>query len=75
MGPPGTTARLYFAQHAAQIVLLHAASGKSGRGKLAEHTKKLVEGRLRQWRAWFPIGAEVDDQGRLVTRGRDGGTR
>lgn len=75
MGPPGTTVRLYFAEHAGQIVLLHAASGKSGRGKLAEHTKKLVEGRLRQWRSWFPNGADVDDKGRLATRGREGGKR
>ncbi len=54
MGPPGTTVRLYFAEHAGQIVLLHAASGKSGRGKLAEHTKKLVEGRLRQMAYMVP---------------------
>lgn len=68
MGPPGTTVRLYYANHAGQIVLLHATSGKAGRGKLEERTKKLIEQRLRQWREWFPNGADIDEKGRLVVR-------
>ncbi len=75
MGPPGTTVRLYFREHAGQIVLLHAVVGKSGRGKLAEHTRHVVEQRLRRWRAWFPDGADVDEKGRLVARPREGGKR
>lgn len=68
MGPPSSTVRLYYAEHAAQIVLLHATSGKAGRGKLEERTRKLVEQRLRQWREWFPNGADIDEKGRLVVR-------
>ena len=54
MGPSGTTVRLYYAEHAGQIVLLHAKRGKAGKGKLPERTKRLVQQRLRQWREWFP---------------------
>ncbi len=70
MGPPGTTVRLYYAEHAGQIVLLHAKSGKAGKGKLPDRTKRLVQQRLRQWREWFPNGADIDDRGRLVARSR-----
>lgn len=68
LGPSGTTVRLYYAEHAGQVVLLHATRRKAGRGKLKESTKKLVEQRLRQWREWFPNGAGIDDEGRLVVR-------
>jgi len=75
MGPPGTTVRIYYAEHARQIVLLHATSGKPGRGKLAEHTKSVVRQRLRQWREWFPNGADVDEVGRLTVKQPQGGKR
>ena len=32
-GPPRSTVRLYYAEHAGQTVLLHVATGKHGRGK------------------------------------------
>ena len=73
MGPPGSTVRLYYADFAGQIVLLHATSGKAGKGKLQERTKRVVEQRLRQWREWFPHGAEIDRDGRLVARPKRGG--
>lgn len=60
LGPPRSTVRLYYARHAGQYVLLHAQSGKSGKGKLAQHTKTLVEQRLQQWKEWFLYGADVD---------------
>lgn len=50
------------------IVLLHATSGKAGRGKLKGSAKRLVELRLRQWREWFPHGAHIDEKGRLIAR-------
>lgn len=68
MGPPGSTVRVYYAEHVGQLVLLHVGTGKRGRGKLADQTKRLVEDRLRRWRQWFPRGAELDDTGRLVAR-------
>lgn len=74
MGPPGTTARVYYAAHAGQTVLLHVSAHKRGRGKLERQTKELVEQRLRQWREWFPLGAELDDEDRLVPK-RPGGGR
>ena len=40
IGPPGTIVRLYYADHAGQIVLLHATSGKAGKGKLQERTSE-----------------------------------
>jgi len=67
-GPPRSTVRVYYAEHAGQTVLLHVAIGKHGRGRLPERTKHLVEQRLAQWRQWFPNGAELDDQNRLVAR-------
>ena len=73
MGPPGSTVRLYYADFAGQIVLLHATSGKAGKGKLQERTKRVVEQRLRQWREWFPHGADIDGDGRLVARPKRGG--
>ena len=51
-GPPGSTVRVYYAEHAGQRVLL----------------KQLVEQRLAQWRKWFPNGAELDEQNRLLAR-------
>ena len=72
-GPPGTTVWLYYADLAGQIVLLHATSGKAGKGKLQERTKRVVEQRLRQWREWFPNGADIDGDGRLVARPKRGG--
>lgn len=66
MGPPGTTVRVYYAEHAGQLVLLHVATRKSGRGKLSPQTKQMVEQRLQKWKAWFPKGAKLDSQGRLV---------
>lgn len=68
IGPPGTTVRLYYAKHARQVVLLHAARGKSGRGKLLAQTKTLVEQRLKMWKEWFPHGADIDDDDHLVAR-------
>jgi len=68
VGPPGSTVRVYYAEHAGQTVLLHVATRKHGRGKLPATTKRLVEQRLAQWRQWFPLGAELDDQRRLVAR-------
>lgn len=68
LGPPRSTARLYYAEHAGQIVLLHARHGKAGRGKLEARTRELLSERLRRWREWFPLGAEIDDEGRLTRR-------
>ncbi len=75
MGPPGGSVRFYYGEHAGQVVLLHATSGKAGRGKLPERTKKLVEQRLRQWREWFPNGADIDEEGRLTARPERRGKR
>lgn len=68
LGPPRSTVRLYYARHAGQVVLLHARSGKSGAGKLLPRTKALVEQRLKQWKEWFPHGADVDENECLVPR-------
>ena len=73
IGPPGTTVWLYYVDVAGQIVLLHATSGKAGKGKLQELTKRVVEQRLPQWREWFPHGADIDGDGRLVARPKRGG--
>lgn len=72
IGPPGSTVRVYYAEHAGQIVLLHVSSTKHGRGKLPAHVKALVDRRLAQWRAWFPQGAALDEEDRLIQR-RTGG--
>jgi len=55
-GPPSSTVRVNYAEHAGQTVLLHVATGKRGRGKLPAGTKRHVEQRLAQWRRWFPNG-------------------
>lgn len=68
LGPPRSTVRLYYARHAQQVVLLHARSGKPGAGKLQPRTKALVEQRLRQWKQWFPNGADINDNDELVPR-------
>jgi len=68
MGPPRSTVRVYYAEHAGQIVLLHVTTGKHGRGKLGAQTAQTVEQRLRNWKQWFPRGAELDDQNRLIAR-------
>lgn len=72
LGPPRSTVRVYYAGHHGQIVLLHVAQGKSGRGKLEQKTKDLVEKRLAKWKAWFPEGAEIDDSGQLRRRAKGG---
>src|SRR4029077_19658845 len=56
MGPPGTTVRVYYAKHAGQIVVLHAASGKHGGGKLPQNTRRTVEQRLGTWKMTYPEG-------------------
>ncbi len=61
LGPPRSTVRVYYAWHAGQVVLLHVETRKSGRGKLGAATRALVEARLRQWKEWFPHGADLDD--------------
>lgn len=71
LGPPHSTVRLYYAWHAGQVVLLHARSGKSGAGKLLRRTKELVEQRLKLWQEWFPDGADIDENDRLVRRARN----
>ncbi len=68
VGPPRSTVRVYYADHAGQLVLLHISATKHGRGKLPEHVKKLVEARLSQWKAWFPQGALLGDDDHLVAK-------
>lgn len=68
LGPPRSTVRLYYAWHAGQVVLLHVRRGKAGAGKLSPHTRDMVERRLRQWREWFPHGADIDENDHLVPR-------
>lgn len=56
LGPPGTTIRVYYGKHAGQVIVLHAASGKHGRGKLPKNTKRTVEQRLNNWKKTYPKG-------------------
>ena len=56
LGPPRTTVRIYYAKHAGQIIVLHAASGKHGKGKLPANTKRTVEQRLQAWKSSYPKG-------------------
>lgn len=55
-GPPGTTARVYYARHAGQFVVLLAAGGKRGRGRLAPQRRRTIERRLREWKRSYPEG-------------------
>src|SRR5258706_11165822 len=56
LGPPGTTIRVYYARHAGQVIVLHAAEGKHGAGKLAMRTKRTVTRRLASWKRSYPKG-------------------
>lgn len=49
MGPPSKTVRVYYAEHAGQVVLLHVATKKRGRGKLERRTRQLVQQRVALW--------------------------
>lgn len=74
LGPPKSTVRVYYAWHEGQVILLHVGTRKSGRGKLSASTKAVVEARLKQWKQWFPNGADLDDEEELlVKRGKKGG--
>ena len=42
--------------HREKIIVLHAASGKHGTGKLPANTKRTVEQRLRGWKSSYPKG-------------------
>jgi len=59
LGPPGTTIRVYYATHAGQIIVLHAAEGKHGTGKLARKTRTTVEQRLANWQRSYPRGRQL----------------
>lgn len=58
LGPPGTSVRVYYARHAGQYVVLLAASGKRGRGKLERQRRRTVEARLDAWRSAYPNGLQ-----------------
>lgn len=55
-GAPGTTVRVYYARHAGQFVVLLAAGGKRGRGRLGPQRRLTIARRLREWKRSYPEG-------------------
>jgi hypothetical protein len=68
LGPPRSTVRLYYAEHLARRSYCTWRLASTEAESCRNRTKQLVEQRLAQWRRWFPNGARLDDQNRLVAR-------